>query len=526
MSILEIRKKNKLQLLLVSCLTLLMVIACLSWIFPRYCHVEIDYTLPNTNCPFSVETRTERSSSKTDDVLLRSGSGSCHRRLKVDELSSLSLQFGKFSGELTIHRIELYGLNVVKISLPGGIISVKNAKIVPGAANGVTLIADKTAPRLELPLSTAIKGKRGIDWSNLLTVGGCSFFLFWVLLDMWARRREKREQFKVPKLANIEFLRVFFTLMVVLRHIALVCPAAANTGEWAVQFFFLLSGYLLFITYREDRPLSSYVFDKLIRLLPLVVLGSILCGAGAESLKGVFCLQGTGLLTRDVALNEPSWYIAVLFWCSLFYFSFRRYVPVPQGNIVIACVCFLLLIIIVQSGGGRYKLVLDYYPLGLLDGIVCMGLGYLIAQCCTRPGQSQSNQFIIGWTLAELCVFCYVILSMFCMEYRLKGDIWIRISHIALLCLFILKRGAFSSLLEHPLFAHMARYCLSIFLTHWCVIEFARRYLKVNHQNFISENQWFCVWAGMIAAIMIGVVAHHFVEKPAARYLTALFAKS
>lgn len=510
--------RRRLRVALVCIFSLLSVIAAYGWCFPKFCAVEIDYSLTNANCLYSVATKQGDEIEKISPVLLRRGSGTREVYLKADELSSLTLQFGKFTGEITLHGIELRGRTDACVTLPGAV-SVKNAKIVPGPANCISFRAVKTAPLLEIYCSKAIKGERCIEWSNLLTVGGCSFFLFWVLVDMWSDRKKKREAFQTPKLANIEFLRVFFTLMVVLRHIALICPAAANTGEWAVQFFFLLSGYLLFYTYRPERLVLSYAKDKVIRFVPLVVLGSVLCGAGAESLKGIFCLQGTGLLTRDVALNQPSWYIAVLFWCSLFYFALRRYVQIFQGNIIIGCVCFFLLIITVQSDGDRYKMVLEFFPLGLLDGIISMGLGYLMAQCCTRPQHPDIEKTDAGWTLVELGVIAYVVLSMFCMEYRLEGIIWVRISHITLLYLFIMKRGAITNMLEHRVFACMAQYCLSIYLTHWCIIELTRSYLIKKYPGLISQHEWACIAVGMVIAIVIGVLAHHLVEKPATQYL-------
>ena len=206
---LTIQGHHKFRLLLVSLLTLLTVLAAYEWCFPKFCTVEIDYSLSNTNCLYSTETKQGTTIEKTSPVLLRRGNGTRAAQLKADSLSSLTLQFGKFTGEITLHSIELKGQTDAPVALPGTV-SVKNAKIVPGPANSITFSAVKTAPRLEIPLSTAIEGKRWIDWSNFLTVAGSGFFLFWVLADMWAGRKLRKEPFKAPELANIEFLRVFF----------------------------------------------------------------------------------------------------------------------------------------------------------------------------------------------------------------------------------------------------------------------------------------------------------------------------
>lgn len=491
------------------------------WCFPKYCHVSFDYSLSHQNTSCRMEAKTKTSTEKSFSSLLRRGEGRASFRIKVDEIDKLQLFFSKFKGKLDINDLVVCGRDAYELT-PSTKLNLRNI-----TASGITKSgsfslsnADKQHSNLEILLPEKVRGARGVHWSNLLTIIACTCFLVWSFADIWSRRKLQSSPFRIPKLANIEFLRIVFTLMVVLRHIALVCPSAHNTGEQGVQFFFLLSGYLLFLTYRPERSLASFAANKLIRFVPLVILGCVLCGAGVESLKCIFCLQGTGLLTRDVALNEPAWYIAVLFWCSLFYFAFRRYVRLEIGNFIIATLVFVLLIVVLQSGGGRYKIVLDFYPLGLLDGIVCMGLGYLMAQCCVRPEKQESCAGLcMKTTLLELVVIGYVFCSMFYEECRLHGGIWMRISHIALLYLFVMKRGYISSFFERPIFARLSRYCLAIYLTHWCVIVLANQYIAPWNPELVFEYEKFFIVGGMLLATIIGVLAHHIVEIPVNRFL-------
>lgn len=301
-----ITKQYRLWLVALFC-TLCAVCLGYKWCFPKYCCVKFDYVLSHQNTSCRVEAKARHATERSLSSLLRRGSGTASFRVRGKRLDKIHLIFSKFNGSLEISNLTIQGRNTVTLNQRWKL-KVQHAKSSALSQDNKIILdnAGVQGARVECRLPIPVRGSRSIHWSNLLTTAGCACFLIWACGDMWRRRKLQPAPLKTPELVNIEFLRVAFTLMVVLRHIAIMCPAACNTGEQGVQFFFLLSGYLLFLTYRPDRSLASFAVNKLIRFVPLVILGCVLSGAGVESLKSVFCLQGTGLLTRDVALNQPA----------------------------------------------------------------------------------------------------------------------------------------------------------------------------------------------------------------------------
>lgn len=59
------------------------------------------------------------------------------------------------------------------------------------------------------------------------------------------------------RLDNIDFLRIVFTICIVLCH-AFGAVSIWNRAPLAVEFFFILSGFFLFYTYRPEKMLDMW----------------------------------------------------------------------------------------------------------------------------------------------------------------------------------------------------------------------------------------------------------------------------
>lgn len=102
------------------------------------------------------------------------------------------------------------------------------------------------------------------------------------------------------RLASLDALRGVAALAVVLFHVCIPLGViAAPNGYLAVDFFFLLSGYVLAHAYgdrlRTDLPATSFMVLRLERLYPLLLLG-VLMGMGVAAVRYAPLLHGARAL--------------------------------------------------------------------------------------------------------------------------------------------------------------------------------------------------------------------------------------
>lgn len=141
-----------------------------------------------------------------------------------------------------------------------------------------------------------------------------------------------------------------------------------------------------------------------------------------------------------------------------------------------------------------------------------MGLGIILARYIRRNNEirTERNKALL-YTLAELAILAYIIIA--CFDQDVCSRFWIcrrPICHVALLSLFIVKRGYLSRMLEHPAFSWGAKYCLGIYLTHWFFM--ANRF-------WVGENAAVSISIAIVGSCILGALAYYLVEKPCASVL-------
>lgn len=396
----------------------------------------------------------------------------------------------------------------------------ENVKRVQRKGENIELSA--TAPSASVQCATNFHAspKIVLNYPNLFISILCGAWFSYVILAMIQNRGKTHAPHRTPKLANIEFLRIFFTLGVVAHHI-FVLPAFKIycRGCYGVEFFFLLSGYLLMITYNPQRSILDFARQKLIRFIPLVIFGGILCGAGWSAFSGDFMLGTLGLQGSLKMSNSPAWYIAVLFALSCIYFYIIKTFNSRQRNLIIALTTYAAYIWLAQSTvpGVRGFKISPFYLCCLLRGIAGMGLGILLAQICVRKeGQEFNHKTKFLYSGLELGVLGYVILGTFCQSVHPQTWVYVPISHAILLWLFVQKKGYVSGFFEHALSAKLAKYCLGIYLTHCAIYT---QLIPRLSPDLIQNHRWEVISAGIALACGLGVLAHYFVEKPAVKLL-------
>lgn len=356
------------------------------------------------------------------------------------------------------------------------------------------------------------KPLKGIVTFDFVLVGFFSFFSSLFILNAFKNRHQSEEEEKLPRIMNIEFLRVLFTLGIVCCHFFGKINIYSGGGQ-GVEFFFILSGFFLSLTFNPERKTLEFAKSKFIRWIPLIIFGGFIRHPKFSSIfYPLFFLQNTGLAYQDIA-NDTAWYLGVLFWVLIFYLSVFKTMKPEARNLFIGTLVFFLYIICARAkGDARWGMVYSYFPRGLLLGIASVGLGCLLQQICVRKEKTVVKK---SMTVFESIALLYVVSDIFVVPVA-KEWIFRPIFHFILLYLFVRKEGAISNFFEKPVFAKMARYCLSIYLTH--------QYLTANifgiyEKKLIIFPPYVTVAGILTASILLGIFAYHIIEKPATRAL-------
>ena len=340
-----------------------------------------------------------------------------------------------------------------------------------------------------------------------------AYFSFLFMLNGYKNRHQAEAEERLPKILNIEFLRILFTIGVVCHHFFKNFDLYQSGGQ-GVEFFFILSGFFLSLTFNPDRTMIEYAKSKIIRWLPLIVFGGFLIRPNLSSVfYPIFFLQSTGLAYQYTS-NAPAWYLGVLFWVSVFYLSVFKVMSKEQRNLFIGTITFICFILCARTADSdnTWNMVFSYFPRRLLLGMACVGLGCMLQQVCFRKENAPVRKWV---TFVEFAVLIYLFLDIF-VTPMIKEWIFKPIFHAVLLYLFIRKEGAVSNFFEKRIFAKMARYCLSVYLTHAYIVGI----ILFSYEDKLKSLPVFVVIFCMLtAAVLMGVFAHHVIEKPATKAL-------
>ena len=131
------------------------------------------------------------------------------------------------------------------------------------------------------------------------------------------------------RLAGIEFLRFFFMIWICLIHIWK--PFNLYNGAIGVEFFFIVSGYFLYLGFlKGNQSVINFTKNRFWRLFPTYIIGICLTyvivlfdqikdGEKIEWFKTLSSFTVEGLMIQDLGCfsinpaNPVSWYVSVLF---------------------------------------------------------------------------------------------------------------------------------------------------------------------------------------------------------------------
>lgn len=345
---------------------------------------------------------------------------------------------------------------------------------------------------------------------------------------------------------NLDFLRFVLILIIVCRHFqhgvinvfADKIPLYSGLQEafafsWLpVEFFFIISGFFLFLKTDFNQNFITFARNKLIRFMPLVLfaLGCWYVTSlflpigflGAENIFTILCIQNIGLTYQNG--NVPaSWFVSSLFWAMCFYFYLYKITTKEWFNMITAClVIFCYSFWLHTTGDLNIENFAYGLNIGLIRALAGLGFGYFLSMLYQDSFEKIKNftpnklQFLII-SIAEYYLFLHLI-NMY------NGNPFLLVlNFVVLFILFLMKKGHLSKTLDNNFSIFLGKATFGIFLTHQFIIKAWNVVICQQHPNWVLSHPISNLAILLAIIIVFGFFAHYKVEVPATKYLKKKF---
>lgn len=348
----------------------------------------------------------------------------------------------------------------------------------------------------------------------------------------------------MQKIKNLEFLRVVFMLSVLWMHLTARLNSLVNSdllnmfrinsqnGGKAVEGFFIISGFLLYITFKQEVTITEFIKKKFVRLSPVIIftlaLGFIASCFGLINFSmhsAIMTATFTNILANMNVGNwncvGVTWFVSVLFWVSLLYFCIRKFTgKTTTANLIIGLLTIIsyYLVLHVHNGslGSPLETYFGIFNVGLLRGFGGIGLGYFLGTWFKDNYTEIQNKIVttkgkLLYTIAEITLMLAVISELFVINSPHKYNFSIVILIFMLITLFVIRKGYLSQLLNKDWCVFLGRYTYSIYITHILFFILMEKLIKFSGELALIPT--------ILLPIIFGVLVYHFVEVPAGKYL-------
>lgn len=192
------------------------------------------------------------------------------------------------------------------------------------------------------------------------------------------------------RVVSVDFFRFLFMLQICLWHLG-KCMGIMQHGYIAVEFFFILSGYLIYKSSvkKNAKGVFNYTWDKVKRFYPEVLLTTfpawVVCWAVLDKspwvlFNSIFFLQNTGIYGGGV--NPALWYLSVLLLGGGLIYAILHNNKHLSVTVILPLLVLMVYTYIFKENEGSFELwgtrTCFYMP--LWRGMAGMSLGCLVAR--------------------------------------------------------------------------------------------------------------------------------------------------
>ena len=345
-----------------------------------------------------------------------------------------------------------------------------------------------------------------------------------------------------PELRALTSVRGIAAWFVVLYHIrysiAALSPrtvAVLGKGYLAVDFFFLLSGFVIWLAWHERlrsggvAQVPAFLLKRIARIWPLhllllggaVALALLLAATGHADLQAypfaelplnILLLHGWGM-TRELAWNVPSWSISVelaaylLFPILVLALDWRR---LPSAVLLVVAATLLVLLHLGFASRGASTLGFDIEHLGLARCLVEFGVGTVVCALWQRWRERP-----VVPVLAALAVLTAALAGW---AAGVPETLAVPVAFAAGLMTLALTAGGRGNPLEGRVLHSLGEISYATYLSHFLLFVVFKLALVDNPRDVPAVL--IALYLAMVLCASFAL--YHLVEKPAQRWVERL----
>lgn len=304
-------------------------------------------------------------------------------------------------------------------------------------------------------------------------------------------------------------------------------------GYLAVDLFFLLSGFVIFLSYHATltdtsaQSVGKFYWNRLTRIYPLhiVMLGAYLMlfaaftflstsGSAPASYTWSLFIQNLFLVHMwvgsDLGWNVPSWSISSEWFVYLFFplmaFGLRKL----RGGIAVHLIVIVLLAVLlhlIYSLGGLKSLGSDIPRMALVRTMLEFLMGVLIGSLFVHH-----KAFLEKYRSAALAGF--VILCALYTAAAIPDYSLIPIAFAFLIAYLSVSSSWITSVLSTQPLVYLGEISYSTYMVHYLVYDV----LKAGFVSNTHQVNQIYVWLSFVAVFVLSVLLHHGVDMPSQKY--------
>lgn len=332
----------------------------------------------------------------------------------------------------------------------------------------------------------------------------------------------------------LDSLRGIAALSIAFLHLGVVSIKGCYL---AVDFFFVLSGFILAYSYHDENKLKrtseEFVINRISRLYPLHIFTFFLFVVVIYLDRGMLPLYGTDQLfsifqqltmTHNVGFypergvwNHPSWSISVEFWVGIIFIAFIRPITSSFKLLLTSLAIMVFLSGYLDNLDVSHQNFFAFINAGMLRCLAEFLVGILAFR--SWPVVRALKLPFWGWTLIEFGTLCLVYLLMFVREsYHSEVDFFAPAIYYVGVLVFSMEKGVLSKILFNVRYLGLISY--SIYLNHLPLMIFIR-YLDNRHGWFGSAVPVIFFFS----LIGFSALTYHLIELPCKKLVRNILTK-